>query len=266
MKIERSLVLFLVTVALILPVSVKSQRKVVLNMPAYDNEVLHFGFALALNQLFVSIKPAPDLGTRVFQGDEEIPDISPAPDYAKVLAVSCNYGLGFTVSIIGDLRLGNHFNLRFVPSFIYGSREIAYSLETYYMNFSTMEMDVKHEEIKKEVPSTYINFPLEFKFKAVRYNNFRPYLMAGAMYSLDLSSNAKKREQKNTDRIVKFGKSDFYLQGGVGFDFYNEWFKLGVELKMMYGLNDMLTRDGTIYTESIDKLNSKIFQLSLTFE
>lgn len=260
--------MFLVTVALILPVSVKSQRKVVLNMPAYDNEVLHFGFALALNQLFVSIKPASDLGTRIFKGDKEIPDIIPAPAYAKVLAVSCNYGLGFTVSIIGDLRLGDHFNLRFVPSFIYGSRTIAYSLETYYMNFSTMKMDVKHETILKDVPSTYINFPLEFKFKAVRYNNFRPYLMTGAIYSIDLSSNAKNRQKKADDgqKIVKFEKSDFYLQGGVGFDFYNEWFKLGVDLKMMYGLNDMLTRDVSIYTESIDKLNSKIFQLSLTFE
>jgi hypothetical protein len=35
---------------------------------------------------------------------------------------------------------------------------------------------------------------------------------------------------------------------------------------MMYGLQDVLKREGNLYTESIDKLNSRIFQVSFTFE
>jgi outer membrane protein W len=122
-------------------------------------------------------------------------------------------------------------------------------------------------QINKKVPSTYINFPIEVRFKAARYNNFRPYLMVGAQYSLDLASNAKKRQQKNqNEKIVKFNQSDVYAEAGVGFDFYNEWFKFGVEVKMMYGFLDVLKHEGNIYTESIEKVSSKIFQLSLTFE
>jgi len=34
----------------------------------------------------------------------------------------------------------------------------------------------------------------------------------------------------------------------------------------MYGFTDVLKRENNIYTESIDKINSKIFQLSFTFE
>ena len=232
-------------------------------MPHYDEQLLHYGFALALNQLFVTIKPVENLSSLKFSGSSEIPDITPAPEQARVLSISCKPDMGFTVSILGDLRIGNHFNLRFIPSFIYGSTAILYTIEELNMNPSTMKIDTIIESITKEIPSTYINFPLEIKFKAVRYNNFRPYLMVGAQYSLDLSSNAKKRAEPGQ---VQFKQSDFYLAGGVGCDLYNEWFKLGIELKMMYGLNDKLAHKGTIYTETISNLQSKIFQLSVTFE
>jgi outer membrane protein W len=121
--------------------------------------------------------------------------------------------------------------------------------------------------VTKKIPSTYINFPLEIKYKSVRYNNFRPYLLAGVQYSLDLASQAKKREQKNrAEKVVKFNQNDVYVEAGVGFDFYNEWFKFGLEIKMLYGLMDVLKRENNIYTESIDKVSSKIFQVSFTFE
>ena len=91
--------------------------------------------------------------------------------------------------------------------------------------------------------------------------------MGGAQYTLDLASQAKKREQKNSDqKIVKFKQNDVYVETGVGFDFYNEWFKFGVEFKMQYGLFDVLKRENNIYTDAIESLKSKIFQISLTFE
>ena len=65
---------------------------------------------------------------------------------------------------------------------------------------------------------------------------------------------------------MKLNASDFYAEAGVGFDFYNEWFKFGIELKMMYGMMDVLKREKNIYTDGIESLKSKIFQLSFTFE
>jgi len=35
---------------------------------------------------------------------------------------------------------------------------------------------------------------------------------------------------------------------------------------MSYGLRDLLIKENTIYTNSVKRLNSKIFQLSFTFE
>jgi outer membrane protein W len=156
--------------------------------------------------------------------------------------------------------------LQFVPSLAFGDRSINYDLETYRYRPGAKD-PVQRITMIKKIPSTYINFPFEIKYKAVRYNNFRPYLLAGAQYTLDLASQAKKREQKNrNEKIVKFNQNDIYAEAGVGFDFYNEWFKFGLELKMMYGLTDVLTRENNIYTESIEKVSSKIFQVSFTFE
>jgi len=233
-------------------------------MPHFDDANIHYGFILGVNQSFVTINPISDLRTRVFVSTE-IPDILPTPDSARVLSISSNAVPGFVVGILANLRMGDYFDLRFIPSLAFGDRTLNYELETHTL-FAGGDT-IQRVQISKKVPSTYINFPLEIRFKAKRYNNFRPYLLAGAQYTLDLASNAKKREQKNqNEKIVKFNQNDVYAEAGVGFDFYNEWFKFGVELKMMFGLLDVLKQEGNIYTESIDKLNSKIFQISLSLE
>ena len=120
-------------------------------------------------------------------------------------------------------------------------------------------------DVRKNIPSTFVEFPLHIKYKSRRLNNFRAYVMSGFNYRLDLASQAKKR--KDTGMVqVKLNKSDFYYDLGVGFDFYFEWFKLGTELKMSYGLLDILKREGNIYTDGIERLSSKVFQFTFTFE
>ena len=237
-----------------------------LNQPTFEQDhKFHFGFVLGVNMTYATIRPISDLGSRMFDSTY-IPDILPLPDSAKVLSIYSTPTPGFVVSIIGDLHIGEHFDLRFIPSLSFGDRTILYDIETFRTRAGEKDT-IQLVTITKKIPSTYINFPIEFKYKAFRYNNFRPYLLVGAQYSLDLASQAKKREQKNrNEKIVKFNQNDVFIEAGVGFDFYNEWFKFGLELKMMYGLMDVLKRENNIYTSSIDKVNSKIFQLSFTFE
>ena len=266
LKAARSVIAFLVFLAIVIPFSVKSQRRVVLNMPNYDQSLFHFGFVLGVNQCFASIRPIDNLPAHVFTS-EFIPenDILPKPDSVIVQSISSSPIPGFVIGILANMRMGDHFDLRFIPSLAFGDRTINYDIITYTPIPGGTLIDTL--SIPKKIPSTYIIFPIEIRYKAVRYNNFRPYLMVGAQYSLDLASNAKKREEKNAnEKIVKLNPSDFFLEGGVGFDFYNEWFKFGVELKMMYGFNDILKREHNFYTDSIERLSSKIFQLSLTFE
>jgi hypothetical protein len=238
------------------------QKEMVVNMPTYDSESLfHFGFVLGGDMSYVTIRPISDLNTRMFDSTY-IPDILPMPDSARILSITSTPTPGFVISIVSNLHLGDNFDLRFIPSLSFGDRTLIYSIQTYKKGKSSLTGN-----ISKSVPSTYINFPLELKFKSKRYNNFRAYLLGGVQYTLDLASQAKKREQKNADqKIVKFKQNDVYVETGVGFDFYNEWFKFGVEFKMLYGLMDVLKRENNIYTDGIESLKSKIFQISLTFE
>jgi hypothetical protein len=243
-----------------LPGTMSGQKRGVPNMPTYDNERFHFGFVLGANQTLLTLRPVSDLSFRMWDSTY-IPDILPMPDSARVLNIEYNPTPGFVISIVSDMRIGKHFSLRFIPSLAFGDRDLVYHIEAY------RDGDTTFIPITKRIPSTYINFPLEIKYKAVRDQNFRPYLLGGVQYTLDLASQAKKREKRNLgQKIVKFEQNDIYLEAGVGFDLYNEWFKFGLEIKMMYGLNDVLTREHNLYTDGIEKLRSRILQISLTFE
>jgi len=236
------------------------QKQFLLNMPTYDLDMFHFGFVLGANLSYVTIRPIKDLTTHNFDSTF-IPDILPLPDSAKILSITSTPEIGFVISIVSNMRMSENFDLRFIPSLSFGDRQLIYTIRFYKDESNYIRT------ITKDVPSTYVNFPLEVKFKSDRYGNFRAYLMGGSQYTIDLASQAKKREERNADqKIVKFNSNDVYLESGVGFDFYNEWFKLALEFKMMYGLLDQLKRENNIYTNGIASLRSKIFQFSVTFE
>jgi hypothetical protein len=49
-------------------------------------------------------------------------------------------------------------------------------------------------------------------------------------------------------------------------DFYLEYFKLSLEVRMAFGLNNLLVEDQTVFTSSIQSLKSKTFMFSIYFE
>ena len=67
-------------------------------------------------------------------------------------------------------------------------------------------------------------------------------------------------------QIVKLKRDDFSYEVGAGAEFYLQYFKFAIEGKLSIGTINLLIKDNTIYSNSIDKLNSKVFLISLTFE
>jgi len=242
--------------AILLPLSSAAQFRKVENMPAYDYARYHFGFILALNEMHFVIKPAEGLQYRLFDS-EEAREIS--ADSAKLYSVEDDPTMGFTVGIVGNLRLGKYFDLRFIPSLSFGERNLDYVIKKYRNGEDNLV------KIRKNIPSTFVELPFHLKYKSQRLNNIRAYVLTGFNYRIDLASQANKKKDQNQIQ-VKLNRNDIYYELGVGFDFYFEWFKFGTELKMSYGLMDVLKSENNIYTEGIDKLRSKVFQLSFTFE
>ncbi len=238
-----------------------SQSRQVPNKPDYDNAPYHFGFLLGINEMLFTIKTTPGYQNKFYYNntsEHSIPDQN--SDSANLFNVEGSPTFGFVIGIVGNLRLGEYFDMRFTPSLTFGERNLDYTLKNYYGTAAPEMLNVT-----KNIQSTFVEFPLWVRFKGKRIHNVRPYIMAGGKYSLDLASNAKKKAD-NSEAYVFINRKDVYALGGVGFDFYTAYFKFGTEISMSYGLFDILKRDNTIYTGSIDKMRSKIFQISFTFE
>ena len=207
------------------------------NLPKYDLKPYHFGFALCLNEMNFSVHPNPN-----YKSADSLLTIESSPQW------------GFNIGIVSNLRLGTYADLRFLPTLSFGNRVLNYKIRK----------DSSIITSSKNIESTYLDFPLLLKYKSKRLNNARAYIITGAQYSIDLASQAKKKDKKN--ELIRLKSNDIMYQFGVGFDFYLEYFKFSTELKMSYGIRDLLERDNTVFTSSINRLNSKIFQLSFLFE
>jgi hypothetical protein len=238
-----------------------SQSLLVPNKPDYDLAPYHFGFLLGVNEMLFTIKSNPGFQYKNYFNNEFkqwLPDQN--SDSANLFSMEAKPTFGFVIGIIGNLRLGKYFDFRFTPSLTFGERDLLYTIENYY---DSPKPEVLY--VTKNIQSTFVEFPLLVKYKGKRIHNVRPYVQAGGKWALDLASNAKKKAD-NSAAYVFVNRKDFYGIGSVGFDFYTAYFKFGTELSMSYGLFDILKRDNTIYTDSVDKMSSKIFQISFTFE
>jgi hypothetical protein len=230
--------------------------KTIANLPYFDRARYNFGFYLGAHQMMFIVKPNTGFQYPRYY-EKQISDI--AADSASAYRVVGKPSPGFSVGLVSLLRFGSFFELRFVPGLEFGERSIDYTILTYIDGKESLMTT------NKSVVSTYINAPFHLRYKAVRIHNIRPYIYAGPAFKWDLSSQRKKSDNPN-DLRLKMSKGDIAVDLGVGFDFYTNWFKFGVQMEMSYGFNDILIKQNNIYTQSIEGIHSKIFQIIFTFE
>lgn len=162
---------------------------------------------------------------------------------------------GFNVGLVGNLRLMEYLDLRFEPGLYYTKRT---------MFFPHIQDSNKNT---RQVPSTYIHFPLLLKFSALRAGNVRPYVLAGLSQSLNLSSNETSKDDnyQGTFRMKKW-TSNYEL--GLGIDLYFEHFKFSPSIRGVFGLNDELIRDRNSespWTGDIESMKTRGVFINFTF-
>lgn len=211
-----------------------AQKNKVKNLENFDKHILHFGFLLGTNSANFIIRP---------NADKLLND--------TLYAINAVKQPGFSLGIVSDLKIFENFNLRFIPCLTFSTRKIDYVF--------------KSSLVSKTVESTFLEFPLSLKFKSDRVNNYRMYVLGGGKYTIDMSSN-KDVETSAEKAILKINRNDFLGEVGIGMDFYLEYFKLSPEIKYAFGLRNLVVNDNSIYSSSLDRLNSKIIYFSLTFE
>lgn len=273
----KNILKFLLCLSIIIcvtPNSLKAQKKGPLNLPFYDNEPYHYGFILGYNQMLLSINYIDDY-QNVIHPSTELPsndvlpgtnDIFLGSDF-KVYDINPQMTHGFTVGIVGNLRLANHFDLRLIPSLSFGERKIIYQIMSLQKDLVSDEITEVPRSITSTTHSTFVEFPLQVKFKSKRFYNSAAYIIAGANYKIDMASQKKNYDaDSGRPKTLSVNRHDIAAEVGAGFDFYTGYFKMGIELKMSYGLLNVARNDNYMFTNSFDSLKNKTFQLSFTFE
>ncbi|ASU33273.1 type IX secretion/gliding motility protein PorT/SprT [Mucilaginibacter xinganensis] len=162
---------------------------------------------------------------------------------------------GFAVGFITRYRLTDHIEARITPSLIFADKSLTYT----YPN--------AQDNVTKQVQTTTVDFPLEFKLKSDRIGNFRAYIMGGAKYSLAIGS--KKNADAGLDPLDKLVKNvGGYgsYEAGLGCDIYFEFFKLSPEIKIANSLGNVLVPENHPYSSPINKLGVHTLMFSLYFE
>ncbi len=221
-----------------LPVALFSQERKVQNKPYIDYRRLHYGFFVGAHLQDMEFM---NNGFVTETGEQWYADIA-------------SYNPGFTVGVLADLRLNNYFSLRALPTLHFGQNTIIFREQN------------SGEEERQSLKTTYLALPLHVKYAAERFNNYRPYITAG--FSPMVNLTVKKQ------RPILFKKFDCMFEVGFGCDFYLPFFKLIPELKFAFSLVDVLDKDRKDllddnllkYTQSVDKIVSKMIVLSFYFE
>lgn len=237
---KRTFRLFTLCILSLLPVLSQAQMSAIpQNLPKYDKQKIHFGFVLGINSANFKFTPAGD-----FMSQDSIYYITPKPQG------------GLNLGILANLHLGEHFDLRFIPSLSFMQRKLTFE---YYDPATGV-----NPSLEKTVESTYLEFPVNLKFKSKRIDNYRLYVLAGGRFSNDMISQAKVRE-KDPD-IIKLKRQDYGYEVGLGADFYMPYFKFSPEIKMFTGIPNLLVQENTVYANSLQSLKSKLFFVSFYFE
>ena len=265
---KKALKIIAVTLLLIAAVvPAQAQRRVIHYLPKYEQEPYHFGFLLAYNQMMYTIKTVEDY-QNIPQPANSWPNGNyniPSTQNLYVYNIETLQTPGFTVGIIGSKRLGRYFDLRLIPSLSFSERRMRYDVAV-----KNLDGDITMKSFTKSIGTTFVEFPLNIKYRSKRYNNIGAYLMGGINPKIDLASQKDNKETdgQGNEFINNLVTKRFDVAGeiGAGFDIYNQWFKMGIEVKMSYGLLDIVKNEAFIYTAPIDKLRNKLFQISLIVE
>ena len=246
LNITASLFVFF-SIFFMLPIHTMAQARKVMNRPYIDQRQFHYGFLAGLQLMDLELIQNGYMDEEGNQWSAEAP----------------NYEPGFCVGILGEMKLSEHFALRVIPTMHFGTKGFRFRNEKETLN---EDGQPTHERQSQNMKSTYFTVPVDLKFSAQRFNNYRPYMMVGLAPSLDLTI------KHGQNLMLK--RFDCFLEAGIGCDFYARWFKFIPEIKFCYGLANIINKDRSdltdksklIFTESVDKGRSKMIVITFYFE
>lgn len=251
MNMKRIILTLMLTVLAVALCLAQGDRRVQ-NKPYIDLRQLHFGILIGMNLQDIEFENV---------GPQTLIDEDGTVHEELILTDADKWNPGFTVGVVAELRLSTHFSLRFTPQMHFGAKHLTF--------LNTLHTDAEGNMLRQtqDLKSTYVSLPIDLKFAAPRWNNHRPYIMAGINPMINLTGSESD--------IIRLKRYNTMVEVGVGCDFYLPFFKLIPELKFCFGLGDVLDqnhknelRDANLrpYAGSVRDAQSKMIVLTLYFE
>ena len=236
-----------------------AQRLLLKNLTTFDERRLHFGFTLGLSTTDFGFTHYNVIGDNPrFDKDKlDVVDGKEITALERVRADISTLTPGFTVGIVTNLRLAESFDLRFLPGMSFGERKLVY-------NIPIVDINETGTLNSYSIKSTFLDFPLLLKYKSKKMNNQRPYLIAGGAFRIDISKSGQ-------EDLVRLKPMSTYLEAGVGWDSYLQFFRLSTELKFSFGMDNVLdvgpkNSQLQVYSNAFSRLTSNMFTFSFHFE
>ena len=226
------------------------------NLGQFDDKFFHFGFALSNNNSGFNLEKS---FTHLPPGNND--------SLQSILVLGKP---GFSLGVVTSINVNPNFKIRFVlPTLSFLERDIEF---TYLDPNSSIETTYI-----KQMNSTYLDFPILFKFRTNRIHNFAMYGITGFRYGIDMTSNIDVNNGVGLEeQVIKLTKTDFGTELGGGVDLFLNYFKLGIELKLAVGMKNLLyltpqrslelNETPTNFDNAIESLRSRVWTLSFTFE
>ena len=210
----------IIMLATLIGITATAQERKVENKPYVDLRPLHFGILIGFNTQDIELENV---------GPQTILQEDGTEVTRTVVCDASKWNPGVSVGVLADMRLNDHFNLRFTPSMHFGSKYLT------FRDLDRVDENGKAYTESQEMKNTDISLPVDLKFSSKRFNNCRPYIMAGINPMINLTS-------KDQD-IVQLKRYDTMVEIGVGCDLYLPFFKLIPELKFCFSLTDALDKN-----------------------
>lgn len=216
------------------------QAQTMRNLPTFDNKKYHFGFLLSSNTSDFFF----EYSNRVNFND-------------SLLGIENRRQSGFNLALLASWNITKNVSLRFVPGLSFQDRGL---------NYRFLQDDGTAEVILKRTESVFLDFPLLFKLRTNRVNNFAAYALVGGKFSRDMQSQKDVDNALGNEVVIKLNQIDYSIDAGGGIDFFLPFFKFSIEAKTAFGLPNLLIQEGNRFTAPLDKLRTRTFIFSICFE
>jgi hypothetical protein len=201
-----------------------------------DQKSHYFGIALGLNSS----------GYRPYRSRDFLQSDS-------IRSIESLNGPGLNIGIVTNLKIGDYFDFRAIPSFSFAERNINYAKTNKNPFPST-----------RKVESVFVEMPFLMRYKSAPYRDARFFVIAGIKYSFDVASDSRT---KQAETLVKIAPNDFSFEYGAGLQIFLPFFILTPEIKISQGIGNTLIFNPNLEESSVlEKVLSRAFTFTLHFE